>query len=142
MRRIESLPVVEAFYAWLDTLQPAHKNQKDAITYARNQKKELLRFLDDGRIPISNNAAENAIRPFVVGRKNWLFCKSNDGAVAAADAYSLVETAKANGLDVLKYLNYVLKRVPLADGNLTDEFIENLMPWNEAVMAECKRGYI
>ena len=141
-RQKESLPVVEAFYAWLDTLQPAHKNQKDAITYARNQRKELLRFLDDGRIPISNNAAENAIRPFVVGRKNWLFCKSNDGAVAAADAYSLVETAKANDLDVLKYLNYVLKRVPLADGNLTDEFIENLMPWNEAVMAECKRGYI
>lgn len=53
-----------------------------------------------------------------------------------------METAKANDLDVLKYLNYVLKRVPLADGNLTDEFIENLMPWNEAAMAECKRGYI
>ena len=123
-RQKESLPVVEAFYAWLDTLQPAHKNQKDAITYARNQRKELLRFLDDGRIPISNNAAENAIRPFVVGRKNWLFYKSNDGAVAAADAYSLVETAKANNLDVLKYLNYVFKRVPLADGNLTDEFID------------------
>ena len=98
--------------------------------------------MNNGEGEISNNFAENAIRPFVVGRKNWLFCKSNDGAVAAADAYSLVETAKANDLDVLKYLNYVLNRVPLADGNLTDEFIENLMPWNEVVMAECKRGYI
>ena len=78
----------------------------------------------------------------VIGRKNWLFCKSNDGAVAAADAYSLVETAKANGLDVLKYLNYVFRRIPIPDGNLTDDFIESLMPWNEAVRAECQRGYI
>ena len=69
-------------------------------------------------------------------------CKSNDGAVAAADAYSLVETAKANGLDVLKYLNYVFRRIPMADGNLTDDFLESLMPWNEAVRAECQRGYI
>ena len=101
-----------------------------------------MRFLEDGRIPISNNAAENAIRPFVIGRKNWLFCKSNDGAVATADAYSLVETAKANSLDVLKYLNYVFRKIPLADGNLTNEFLESLMPWNEAVRAECQRGYI
>ncbi len=101
-----------------------------------------MRFLDDGRIPISNNAAENAIRPFVIGRKNWLFCKSNDGAVAAADAYSLVETAKANGLDVMKYLNYVFRRISIPDGNLTDDFIDSLMPWNEAVRAQCQRGYI
>ena len=79
---------------------------------------------------------------FVIGRKNWLFCKSNDGAVAAADAYSLVETAKANGLDVLKYLNYVFQKIPIADGNLTDDFLESLMPWNEAVRAQCQRGYI
>ena len=72
------------------------------MTYARNQKETLLRFLEDGRIPLSNNAAENAIQSFVVGRKNWLFCKSNGGAAAAANAYTLVETAKANHLDVLK----------------------------------------
>lgn len=142
VRRKESFPVIEEFYTWLEARDPAHKAQKEAITYARNQKAELMRFLEDGRIPISNNAAENAIRPFVVGRKNWLFCKSNDGAVAAADAYSLVETAKANGLDVLKYLNYVFRRIPMDDGNLTDDFHESLMPWNEAVRAECQRGYI
>ena len=111
------------------------------MTYARNQKEALLRFLEDGRIPLSNNAAENAIRPFVVGRKNWLFCKSNDGATAAANAYSLVETAKANGLEVVNYLNYVFQHIPMADGDLTDEFLETIMPWNEAVTAECKRGY-
>ena len=140
VRRAESRPIVEAFYAWLDTLQPGHKKLKDAVTYAQNQKEALLRFMEEGRIPLSNNAAENAIRPFVIGRKNWLFCKSNDGATAAADAYSLVETAKANGLDVLKYLNYVFRRAPMADGHLTDELLESLMPWNEAVMAECQRG--
>ena len=142
VRRKESLPIVEEFYTWLEARDPAYKGQKEAITYARNQKAELMRFLDDGRIPISNNAAENAIRPFVIGRKNWLFCKSNDGAVAAADAYSLVETAKANGLDVMKYLNYVFRRISIPDGNLTDDFIDSLMPWNEAVRAECQRGYI
>jgi len=89
-----------------------------------------------------NDLGRGAIRPFVIGRKNWLFCKSNDGAVAAADAYSLVETAKANGLDVLKYLNFVFRKIPVADGNLSDDFIESLMPWNEIVRAECQRGYI
>lgn len=142
VRRAESCPIVEEFYAWLDTLQPAHKKLKDAVTYARNQKQALLRFLEDGRIPLSNNAAENAIRPFVIGRKNWLFCKSNDGATAAANAYSLVETAKANGLDILKYLNFIFRHVPMANGKLTDEFLDSLMPWNLTIQAECKRGYI
>ena len=141
VRRTESRPITEAFYAWLDTLQPAHKKLKDAVTYARNQKEALLRFLEDDRIPLSNNAAENAIRPFVVGRKNWLFCKSNDGATAAANAYSLVETAKANGLDVLKYLNFVFRRIPMSDGNLSDDFLESLMPWRYDAQAECKRSY-
>ena len=102
----------------------------------------MVRFLEDGRIPLSNNAAENAIRPFVIGRKNWLFCKSNDGAVAAANVYSLVETAKANGLDTLKYLNYVFRHAPMADGNLTDEFLETLMPWDDVVQNECGRGCV
>ena len=140
VRQTKSRPIVEAFYAWLDTLQPGHKKLKDAVTYAQNQKEALLRFMVDGRIPLSNNAAENAIRPFVIGRKNCLFCKSNDGATAAADTYSLVETAKANGLDVLKYLNFVFRRAPMADGHLTDELLESLMPWNENAQAECLRG--
>ena len=142
VRRKESLPIVEEFYTWLEACDPAYKNQRDAITYARNQKAELMRFLENGSIPISNNAAENAIRPFVIGRKNWLFCKSNDGAIAAADAYSLVETAKANHIDVLKYLNYVFRKMQIADGNLSDDFLESLMPWNEPVRDECQRGYI
>ena len=101
-----------------------------------------MRFLDDPQIPISNNSAENAIRPFVVGRKNLLFCNSETGATATANAYSLVETAKANGLDVKKYLQYILKILPLAEGNLTNEYIEKIMPWNSEVRDKCQRGYI
>ena len=68
-------------------------------------------FLEDGRIPISNNPAENDIRPFVIGRKNILFCVSEAGAQATANAYSLAETAKANGLDVPKYFEHVLHQM-------------------------------
>ncbi len=143
VRQAEAPPILEEFYAWLDTAYSTSSHFKEAVTFAKNQKKNLLRFLEDGRIPLTNSVAENAIRPFVIGRKNWLFCKSNDGAVAAANVYSIIETAKANNLDVLKYLNYILRRVPKANAiGFTDEFLESLMPWNESVQAECQRGYI
>ena len=105
------------------------------------RRKVLLLFLD-GRIPISNNGAENAIRPFVIGRKNWLFCKSDDGARAAANAFRVIETAKANGLDVLKYLILLFQNLPMTDGQTTDDFIEYLMPWNDDVRSACQRGCI
>ena len=107
------------------------------MTYARNQKEALLRFLENGRIPLSNNAAENAIRPFMVGRKNWLFCKSNDGTTAATNAYSLVETAKANGLDVFEYLSWLFRQITAANHNFTDDFLEKLMPWSEQAQENC-----
>ena len=71
---------------------------EDAVWYSQNQKQQLTAFLDYGDVPISNNLAENAIRPFVVGRKNWLFCDSVKGAESSAIVYSLVETAKATAL--------------------------------------------
>ena len=144
IRNEKSRIVTEEFYTWVETIQPTNSNLKDAIGYALNQKEYLLRFLDDPRIPISNNRAENAIRPFVVGRKNWLFCNSIDGANATANAYSIVETAKANNLDVRKYLYYILKKLPLAlvEGKLTEEFLESIMPWNTEAQEKCKRGYI
>jgi transposase len=77
--------------------------------------------------PIDNNAAENAIRPFVIGRKNWLFSASQQGATASANLYSLIETAKANGLEPYAYLKKVFTELP----NVTTlEQIENLLPWN------------
>ena len=112
-RQKRSKPVLEAFYAWLETVPAASKGPLDkAIHHAQNEKTYLTRFLEDGNIPLSNNRAESAIRPFVVGRKNWLFSATVDGAKASAVLYSIVTTAKANGLDVEEYLTRVFTSEP------------------------------
>lgn len=82
------------------------------VTYARNQKPYMENYLLDGRCSFSNNAAENAIRPFTVGRKNWLFADTPKGAAASAAIYSIIETAKANGLNVYTYLEFLLMYMP------------------------------
>jgi len=82
-------------------------------------------YIEDGRLSPDNNAAENAIRPFVVGRKNWLFAGHPNGAEAGATFYSLVETAKANGLEPYNYLRYIFEKLPLAQ---TEQDYKNLMP--------------
>ena len=88
---------------------------------------KLIRYLDDGRLKIDNNAAENAIRPFVIGRKNWLFSDSVKGVNASANLYSLIETAKANGLEPYAYLRYLFTELPKAE---TVDAIEALLPGN------------
>ena len=98
-----------------------------AYHYLASQWPKLTRYLDDGRYPIDNNAAENAIRPFVVGRKNWLFADSVKGAQASANLYSLIETAKANSLEPYHYLKRVFTELPRA---CTVADIERLLPWN------------
>ncbi len=98
-----------------------------AYYYLASQWPKLVRYLDDGRYPIDNNAAENAIRPFVIGRKNWLFSDTVKGAEASANLYSLIETAKANGLEPYHYLTRVFTDLPRAR---TVEDIERLLPWN------------
>ena len=141
VRNKESRQVMEEFFEWIESIDSDKGSLRQAQIFARTQKEYLMRFLDDPRIPISNNAAENAIRPFVVGRKNWLFCNSEAGATATANAYSLAETAKANGLDVKKYFQFIFKKLPLAKGDLNDQFLENIMPWNTEVQEKCRRGY-
>ena len=79
-----------------------------AVKYAQNRKPYLYTYLEDGRCSLSNNLSENAIRPFTVGRKNWLFCATPEGAHASAVAYSMVEMAKAHDLNIFKYLTYIL----------------------------------
>jgi transposase len=88
---------------------------------------KLIRYLEDARLEIDNNRVENAIRPFVVGRKNWLFSDSVKGVKASANLYSLIETAKANGLEPYAYLRHVFTELPKAD---TVETIEVLLPGN------------
>ena len=132
-------PIIDRFYLWCDQVEPRGATSKfpEALTYARNQKESLCRFLEDGNIPAHNNRAENAIRPFVIGRKNWLFSQTAKGASASADMYSLVETAKANGLDVFEYLSWMFRQITAANHSFTDEFLESLMPWSEKAQENC-----
>jgi transposase len=125
-----SLPTLKKLKAYLDDNQ--HKVPKDsltgkAMTYLSNQWDKLMVYCSNGELNISNILAENAIRPFVMGRKAWMFSDSPKGAQASAIHYSLIETAKANGLEPYTYLTHVLKALPYAD---TVEKIEELLPWN------------
>ena len=128
------LPVLEEYFCWVNTLDP-EKGSKlaEAVTYARNQKAALCAFTEHGEVPISNNLAENAIRPFAVGRKNWLFCDTVKGAESSAIVYSMVETAKANGLDPYDYLLYALSVLPYYGKSTSHEMLDSAMPWSSEV---------
>ena len=126
-------PVVEGFLSWLDQQAPVRGSRMDkAVTYIQNRRSYLTTYLEDGRCSFSNNLSENAIRPFSVGRKNWLFCDTPNGAQASALVYSMVEMAKANGVNV--YLTYLLEKMP--SDRMSDEELELLAPWNENVKIE------
>ena len=133
-RQIRSKPIVDDYYKWIETIfKPAGK-LKDAVIYAVNQQAYLRTFLDHGEIEISNNQVENAIRPIVVGRKNWLFCDTQAGARASAIVFTVLETAKANGLNPEAYLNHLLTVLPdrYFRKTLGIQFtIDDLMPWSK-----------
>ena len=129
-RQCHAKPVLDEMRIWLDQslpqVPPTSATGK-ALHYVHNEWDKLIRYLDDGRLEIDNNAAENAIRPFVIGRKNWLFSDSVSGVKASANLYSLIETTKANGLDPYAYLRYLFTELPKAD---SVEDIEALLPGN------------
>lgn len=130
IRQQESAPILAALKKWLDkSLKHPVKSAKltKALTYLSNQWYKLSRYTENGAWPIDNNHAENCIRPFVIGRKNWLFSTSVEGAKASANLYSLVESAKANDLEPSAYLKTVFTLLPQAE---TVEDIEALLPWN------------
>ena len=130
LRREKSAPILEQLYDYLTALSgqtPPKGLLGRAVTYALNNWPGLVRYLENGHITPDNNAAENAIRPFVVGRKNWLFSGHPKGAAASATLYSLVETAKANGLKPYFYLRYLFEKLPLAK---TEEDYLKLLPQN------------
>nr|WP_242843420.1 transposase [Ruminococcus albus] len=93
----------------------------DAVRYALNERKYLYTFLENGDVPIDNNRAENAIRPFALGRKNWLFSNTANGARSSATLYSIISTAQANGVDAEKYLTELFSQPA---GTI-------LLPWRE-----------
>ena len=132
-RRLLSRPIVDEYYTWLQAIfQPAGKLKK-AIVYSLNQKEYLCAFLNHGEIEISNNQVENAIRPIVVGRKNWLFCDTQAGANASVLIFTLLETAKANGLNPEAYLNHLLSVLPERFAADPKASVDDLMPWVEQI---------
>ena len=99
-----------------------------AVNYCRQQWPKLIRFLEDGRLEISNNRAERSIKPFVIGRKAWLFSNTPKGAKASAIIYSIVETAKENSLNPYAYLNFLFEILPNLK-SIDEESLTPLMPW-------------
>ena len=105
-KRLEKVkPVLDEMFSYLESITVSSScDLGKAVNYALNEKKYLYTFLENGDIPVDNNRAENAIRPFTVGRKNWLFSNTSSGAEASAILYSLISTAQANGINAEKYL--------------------------------------
>lgn len=135
-----SKPVLDAFLTWLKTKRPQVPPKSklgDAITYCINQWSKLVVFLEDGRLELDNNRAERSIKPFVMGRKAWLFAQSMKGATASATIYSIVETAKENQLNPLNYLTYVFEQLPQIDLNDV-EAIDQLLLWSKTIPEECR----
>ena len=127
-RQEKALPIIEEYYAWIETITCPTGKLKDAVTYALNQKEYLCAFLDHGEIEISNNQVENAIRPVVMGRKGWLFSDTTDGAEATAIVYSLMETAKANNLRLEDYVQHLLTVLPDRFAVDPNSDIDDLLP--------------
>lgn len=134
-RQLLSKPIVEEYYAWLETIFRPSGKLKKAIAYSLNQREYLCSFLDHGEIEISNNQVENAIRPIVVGRKNWLFCDTQAGAHASVIVFTVLETAKANGLNPEAYLKHLLSVLPERFAADPKAKVDDLMPWIEKIQA-------
>ena len=130
-------PVIEAFLSWLDQLHPESGDRLiKAINYSNGCRPFMMNYLKDGACSLSNNLSENSIRPLVVGRKNWLFCDTPAGADASMKIYSMIETAKANELDPLKYLSFLLEHRPGAE--MSDGELEQFAPWSKLAQETCK----
>lgn len=128
-RQVKAKPILDEFESWLKEIAPLTPPKSKlgiALNYTLGQWHRLIRYIDDGIISMDNNLAENAIRPFVVGRKNWLFFEQPGGAGAGATLYSLIETAKANGIEPYSYFCYLFEKLPFAENN--DEQLKALLP--------------
>ena len=127
-------PLVDAFFVYLKQNQtevPGSGKLHDAFTYALNQKKYLKVFLEDGEVPIDNNASERAIRGFCVGKKNWQMIDTINGAKTSAMIYSIAETAKANNLKPYDYFEHLLEEIPKHMEDTDRSFLKELLPWSD-----------
>ena len=134
LRLEKEKPVLEAFWSWLDQQRPQRSSRMDkAVTYVMNRRDTAETYLEDGRCSFTNNLSENAIHPFAVGRKNWLFSDSVNGANASAVVYTMVEMARAHDLNIYGYLKYLLEQRPSEE--MTDAQLSELAPWSEKLQS-------
>ena len=135
-KRLEySKPVSDDFFDWVGTIKPLPKSLlNEAVYYSLSQRKYLENIYLDGRLELSNNRAERSIRPFVQGRKQWLFSCTPNGAEASSIYYSIIETAKENNLNPFQYIKYILEKLPSAKSS----DLEALLPWSESLPDYCR----
>lgn len=136
IRQERSRSIVDAFLAWLRKQRPQVLPKSalgKAIAYCLNQWEKLTVFLTDGRLELDNNRSERSIKPFVIGRKNWLFANTPRGAMASAIIYSLIETAKENGLNPFAYLTYLFEQLPQLTDLQDPEELDPFLPWSSSV---------
>lgn len=142
LRQVSVKPLVEAYFAWVkEHIGKVLTKSKtwSGFNYSINQEKYLKAFLYDGEVPMDNNAAEQSIRGFCIGKKNWVMIDTINGAKSSAIIYSIAETAKANNLKPYNYFEYLLTEIPkhLDDKDLS--FCEDLLPWSPKLPAECRK---
>lgn len=142
-RQAESRPILEDFWFWVEATAAGHSVNEElskALKYAQNQREGLERFLEDGRLELTNNWCESTIRPFATGRRAWLFADTPEGAHANGIMYTLVLSAQRNQLDEYEYLKYLLRELP----NIGDAYqskpeqLDRYMPWSQELPQECR----
>lgn len=141
-RKLVIKPLVDALFAYLKKMEPtvpASGQLRKAYTYILNQEKYLRVFLEDGEVPIDNNASERAIRGFCIGKKNWQMIDTINGAHSSAIIYSIAETAKANSLKPYDYFVYLLEEIPKHMDQEDRTFLEDLLPWSEKLPEEIRK---
>ena len=141
-RKLLVKPMVDGYFDWCREIQgqisPASQTAQ-GIRYSLNQEKYLRIFLDDAQIPMDNNLAEQAIRPFCVGKKNWKLIDTVHGAQVSAILYSIVETAKANELNIYQYFRHLLTVIPQHMEDRTLDFLDDLLPWSKNLPDICRK---
>lgn len=142
LRKEKVKPLVDGFFEWIN----AHRRDVTlksltgkAMTYCLNQEEYLRVFLKDGAVPMENNAAERAIRPFCIGKKNWVMSDTIHGAESSSIIYSIVETAKANDLKPYEYMKHLLDVIPQHMDDTNMDFLDDLLPWSDKLPEKCRK---
>ncbi len=141
-RQLTVKPLVNVYFAWVkqNLLKvPPKGKTANGFTYSIHQGSYLRTFLDDGEVPLDNNAAEQTIRPFCVSKKNWVMINTIAGAEANAIIYSIAETAKANNLKPYNYFEYLLEEIPKHMDDHDTSFCKDLLPWSDNLPSVCRK---